>query len=218
MTSRAAAILAAPLAIGLLAAPVRAADPIGIYGLDAGKLSVKVTIPSVLKGNASLPNLKAMTQKTGLKGTMTFMPTSGQADNFELGLPSLPLIGALSMPGVWTTSGSKFTVEMISDAAVQQTAALLNEMLGRSDITAKVSKRRFVGQVSSTNTMKASFALALVVGLPPVSFTISLSGNVSGAYVGPAAPSALAASARTPTTRDFLSGFVVDEVRDLAAR
>jgi hypothetical protein len=218
MTSRTTMLLLVPLALGLLASPAPAADPSGIYGLDAGKIAVKVRVPAIVSGNASLPNLRSMAQKTGLRGTMSFTATSGQADNFALGLPPLPLIGSLSVPGVWTTTGSKFTVEIVSDAAVQQMAALLNEALARNDITARVTKRKFVGQVSTANVMKASFALALTVGLPPLSVTISLTGNVSGAYVGQPAESARAASVVAPTARDFLTGFVVDEIRDLAAR
>lgn len=214
------AMVAGALFAGFLVTVARAEDPSGVYGLDTGKLTLKVQSPSLLKGVVSLPNLNTLNQRTGLKGQMTFMPTPGQAENFELGLPPLPLIGSLSMPGMWTvpSGSSKFTVEMITDADVQQTVVLLNELLGRTDITASITKRSFIGKVLSGNQVKATFALRLVVTLPPVSLTITMAGNLGGAYIGPVPTAQLPAAPLTTDVRDFLKGFVVDEVKELAAR
>lgn len=209
-------LIAGALFVAGLSAAARAEDPTGVYSLDAGKLAVKVTVPSVLKGTASLPNLKSLNDKTGLKGSLTFLPTSGQPGNFELGLPPLPLIGSLSIPGVWTVpaGSTKFTVELIKEEDLQQTVALLNQLLGRTDITATITKHTFAGKVLPGSQVKATFALALAIGLPPTNIVIALNGALGGTYSGPV-PVAGTAPVMT-NVRDFLTGFVVDEVRDLA--
>jgi len=163
-----------------------ATEPDGAYRIDTGKLIIKLQIPSVLTGKASVPNFSKVIETTGLNGQMVFMP-SGQQDNLVIEFPPLPMIGSLSLTGTWTlpAGSSKFTADVIKDEDVQETVALLNQLLGRQDVTAQLTKNSFTGKVLANGKVKCAFSLEILLGLPPVSLTMSLSGNLAGSQATP---------------------------------
>jgi len=170
----------------LMTGVAHATDPTGVYRIDTGKLSIKLQVPSVMTGKASVPSFGNVIDTMGLNGQMVFT-AAGQEDNLAIELPPLPVIGEMSLSGTWTAlpGSSKFTAVLITDEDVQGTVALLNQMAGREDVTGQLTKNSFSGKVLANGKVKCSFSSEILLTLPPVSMTMSLSGNLAGSLVSP---------------------------------
>ena len=203
-------VIQAGSASRLMTSVAHAAEPDGAYRIDTGKLSIKLQIPSVLAGKASVPNFRKVIEKTGLNGQMVFMP-AGQEDNLVIEFPPLPVIGSFSLTGTWTLppGSSKFTADVIKDEDVQETVALLNQLSGRQDVTAQLTKNSFTGKVLANGKVKCAFSSEILLSLPPVSLTLSLSGNLAGSEVTPDQGGLAIQS---------LGAFVADLVKELRPR